>query len=401
MFKKLSLQEKSWILYDWANSAYAAIVMASILPVFFKSLTKASGVAPNIADSYWGYGTSIVTFLVALLAPILGTIGDYKGMKMRLFRVFLVIGITSTAALAFSPNWLGLLLLYMVSIIGFSGSNLFYDAFIVDVTSEENMDRISTYGYALGYIGGSTIPFVASIALIMFGEQFGIPKATATRISFLLAAIWWVVFSIPILKNVKQVYYIESEPRIILTSFRRLFKTFKSIRAYKHIFLFLVAYFFYIDGVGTIIRMATVYGDSVGIDSTTLILTLLAVQVVAFPFAIIYGSLAKKFGSYKMILVGITMYIIICLFSYRINSALDFWILALLTGTSQGGIQALSRSYYSKMIPKENANEFFGFYDVFGKFAAIIGPALFAIFSQITGHSRYGALSISPNTSMV
>ncbi|KPU43768.1 multidrug resistance protein MdtG [Oxobacter pfennigii] len=394
MFGKFTRQEKSWIMYDWANSAYSAIVTASVLPIFFKSIARNAGVSANMADSYWGYATSAATLIIALMAPVLGTIGDYKNMKMKMFKVFLGVGVLSTGFLALKEHWVYLLVLYMVSVVGFTGANLFYDAFIVDVTAEDRMDLVSTYGFALGYIGGSTIPFVASIALIMFGPKIGIPTSVATRFSFIITVVWWILFSIPILKDVKQSYYVEEEKHIVINSFRRIFDTFKNIRRYKHIFLFLLAYFFYIDGVNTIIHMASVYGDSVGIDSNTLLIALLATQIVAFPCAIIYGKLAERVGNSKMILTGIITYIIICIVAYRMKTVVEFWILAMLVATSQGGIQALSRSYFSKMIPKEKANEFFGFYDIFGKFAAIMGPALYAFFSQITGHSRYGVLSV-------
>ncbi len=394
MLKSFSREERSWIMYDWANSAYSVIISASILPIFFKTLAKDAGLSANLADSYWGYATSAATLIVALIAPVLGAIGDYRDMKMKLFRFFLGLGILSTGGLFFAGDWFGLLLVYLITIIGFSGANLFYDAFITDVTTEERMDHVSTYGYALGYIGGSTIPFIICIMLIMFGSKIGLPTLLATKLSFIITALWWALFSIPMLKNVKQVYYVEKDPHYLANSFGRLHRTFSSIRSYRHIFLFLAAYFFYIDGVNTIIHMATVYGDSVGIGSTSLILALLVTQIVAFPCAIAFGKLAKRFGSDRMILMGIGIYVIICILAYRLTTAFEFWVLAILVATSQGGIQALSRSYFSKMIPKENSNEFFGFYDIFGKFAAIMGPALFGFFSQVTGQSRYGVLSV-------
>lgn len=395
MLKKFTLQEKSWIYYDWANSAYSAIITAAVLPVFFKSVAKGAGLESTLADTYWGYGTSIATLLVAILAPILGTIGDYRGMKMKFFRIFLIIGVASTAALTVTDQWLAILILYMITILGFSGANIFYDAFLVDVTTEERMDKVSTYGFALGYIGGSTIPFVIALGLILFGEKIGIPKVFATKLSFLITAVWWIVFSIPMLKNVKQVYCIEPQPRPVAASFKRLAETFRNIKQYNNIFIFLLAYFFYIDGVGTIIHMATVYGDSVGIDGNDMMIALLVIQIVAFPCAILFGRLAKKFGSHIMIMAGILIYIVICIMGYFMKSAVEFWIIALLVATSQGGIQALSRSYYGKMVPKDKANEFFGFYDIFGKFAAIIGPSLFATTGYLTGNSRYGVLSIT------
>ena len=394
MFKNFTKEEKSWIFYDWANSAYSVVVTASILPIFFKTMAKSGGISPNMADSYWGYANSIATLLVAILAPILGTLGDYKGKKMQLFKFFFIIGVLSTAALSFTNQWMAILIIYMITIVGFSAANLFYDAFLIDVTTKERMDHVSTYGFALGYIGGSTIPFIISIGLILFGSKIGINSSLAVKISFVLTAAWWTVFAMPMLKNVKQIYYIEKEPNILGKSFSRLYKTFINIKEYKSVFVFLLAYFFYIDGVNTIIHMATVYGDSVGVGSNSLLLALLMTQIVAFPFAIIYGKLAKLIGTRNMLIAGIGMYIIICIVGYNMKSAFEFWLLAFLVATSQGGIQALSRSYFGKMIPKEKANEFFGFYDIFGKFAAIMGPALYAFFSQITGQSRYGVLSV-------
>lgn len=394
MLKNFSKQEKSWMMYDWANSAYSSIITAAVLPIFFKSMTRAAGVSSNIADSYWGYGTAIASIMIAILAPILGTVGDYQNMKMRFFKIFLAIGVISTAALAFTDHWKIILGIYMVTIIGFSGANIFYDAFLVDVTTEDKMDRVSSYGYAIGYIGGSTIPFIVSIALIMFGERIGIPVILATQISFMITAVWWFVFSMPMIKNVKQVHYIEHEPKMLKESFKRLSSTLANVKQHRHIFLFLLAYFFYIDGVGTIIRMATVYGDSIGIGSETMLLALLVIQIVAFPCAIIFGRLAEKVGSGKMIMVGILIYMVICILGYRMTTALEFWGIAMLVASAQGGIQAISRSHFGKMVPKERSNEFFGIYDIFGKFSAIMGPTLFAVFSQLTGNSRFGVLSV-------
>jgi MFS transporter, UMF1 family len=394
MLKGFSKQEKSWMMYDWANSAYSSIITAAVLPIFFKSMTEAAGVNSNTADSYWGYGTAIASILIALFSPILGTIGDYKNMKMRFFKFFLAIGLISTAALTFTDKWQIILTIYMITVIGFSGANIFYDAFLVDVTTEERMDRVSSYGYALGYIGGSTIPFIASIALIMLGPNIGIPTIRATQLSFMLTALWWMLFSIPMLKDVKQVHYIEPQPNMVLESLKRLKKTFINVKSYRTIFLFLLAYFFYIDGVNTIIRMSAVYADSVGIDGNTILIVFLVIQIVAFPCAIAYGLLAEKLGNRKMIMAGIFIYMVIALLGYRMTTALEFWILALLVASAQGGIQAISRSYFGKMIPKENANEFFGIYDIFGKFSAILGPFLFSLFITLTGNSRFGVLSV-------
>jgi UMF1 family MFS transporter len=395
MLNDFTREEKSWIMYDWANSAYSVIISAAVLPIFYKSVAAGSGLPSNLADSYWGYATSAATLVVALMAPVLGTLGDYRSMKMRLFRFFFIVGALSTAMLSFTDNWLVLLIFYMVTIVGFSGANIFYDSFLIDVTTDERMDKVSTYGFAMGYIGGSTIPYIISMVLIVFSDQLGIQKATAVKASFLLTAVWWVLFSIPMLRNIKQKYCIERSGRLMRESAQRLSDALRLMKSNRNLPLFLVAYFFYIDGVNTIIHMAAVFGDSAGIISTSLMLALLVIPVVSFPFTIIYGKLAKRFGSKPLILAGIAVYLIVCFLAFRMKSEAEFWMLAVLVATSQGGIQALSRSFYGKLVPKESCNEYFGFYDVFGKFAAIMGPALYGVFSQLTGQSRYGVLSIS------
>jgi UMF1 family MFS transporter len=394
---KLTETEKSWVFYDWANSAFSMTVTTALLPLYFKSVFINAGGEPTMSTAYWGYASSIATLILAIAAPILGTAADYKGYKKRFFNMFFILGIISTALLAAVPsnNWVFLLILYIVSSIGFSGANVFYDAFLVDVTTEDRMDRVSTLGFGMGYIG-STIPFIISMAMVMLSQFKVIPLgvSTATRIAFVITAVWWLIFTIPMLKRVKQVHGIDVEPNIIGNSFKRIAKTFMNIKKHKKVFLFLLAYFFYIDGVDTIIKMSTSYGSDLGIKSEMLLVVLLATQFVAFPFAIIYGRLAEKYKGKTMLYVGIIIYTIICIYGYFLKTTLDFWILAMLVGTSQGGIQALSRSYFGKIIPKENANEFFGFYNIFGKFAAIMGPAIMAVVTQVTGKSTYGVFSI-------
>lgn len=393
---KLNKLERSWALYDWANSAYSMTVTSTILPLYFKMITDSAGIEKNISTAYWGYANSFGTLLIAILAPILGTIADYKGYKKKFFRFFFMLGVISTAMLAIPKDqWLALLIIYFITEVGFSGANIFYDAFLVDVTTEDRMDGVSTMGYGLGYIG-STIPFIICIAIIILAQFKKIPMSieTASRISFIITAIWWGVFTIPMLKNVKQIHYVEIEKNPVLSSFKRLFKTLREIKKYKSIFIFLIAYFFYIDGVDTIIKMATAYGADLGISSTTLLIILLVTQFVAFPFAILYGRLAEKYSGKFMLLIAIGIYTFICIYAYFIKSALDFWILAMLVGTSQGGIQALSRSYFGKLVPKENSNEFFGFYNIFGKFAAIMGPFLVGLVAQLTGRTNNGVFSI-------
>jgi MFS transporter, UMF1 family len=394
---RMSKQEKGWVLYDWANSAYSLLITTAIFPLYFKAAANDAGLAATTSTAYWGYANSFATLLISLCAPILGSIADFKGLKKRLFTFFFVLGIVFTLLLAVVPSnqWLILLICYMVTVIGFGGTNIFYDAFLVDVTTEDRMNQISSKGYAMGYIG-STIPFIISIALIILSQQNILPLSVtvASQAAFAITALWWGLFTIPMLKNVKQVYYKEAVSNPISNGFKQLFETFKKIKLYRPLFLFLIAYFFYIDGVNTIITMSTAYGSDLGITSTNLLIILFATQVVAAPFAILYGKLADKFKSKTMLLVGIFVYIVICTYAYFLKTTLDFWILAMLVASSQGGIQALSRSYFAKLVPKEHANEFFGFYSIFYKFAAILGPFLVGFTSQLTGNTNSGVFSL-------
>ncbi len=395
--KGYTKEENSWIRYDWANSAYSIVIVTAIFPLFYKASATEAGISNADSTAYLGYTISIATLVLALLGPILGTIADYQGFKKKFFAFFFALGVAFTGLLAFVPGdqWLILLLFYTFSTIGFAGANIFYDAFLVDITTEERMNRVSARGYGMGYLG-STIPFVICLALILLAERdiIALSVTIATQISFLLTALWWGLFSIPLFKNVTQNYYIAREPKPIVNSFKRLGKTFKNIRTHKPLFLFLLAYFFYIDGVGTIITMSTAYGSDLGISATNLLIILFVTQLVAAPCAIIYGRLSEKFTGKTMLYVGIIIYIFVCIYAFFLETTLDFWILAMLVGTSQGGIQALSRSYFAKLVPKENANEFFGFYNIIGKFASIMGPLLLGLTAQITGNTAYGVFSL-------
>lgn len=395
--KHFTKEENSWVFYDWANSAYSIIITTAVFPLFYKASATNAGVSAVKSTAYLGYTIAIATFLLAMLGPILGTIADYKGFKKKFFTFFFSIGVIFTASLAFIPSdqWLLLLICYTFTSVGFAGANVFYDAFLVDVTTEERMNQVSARGFGIGYIG-STIPFIMSIAIIILAQQEIIPVSTtmASQMAFLITALWWGLFTIPLFRNVRQNYYIEREPKPIFNSFKRLGNTFKHIRKYRALFVFLLAYFFYIDGVGTVITMSTAYGSDLGISATNLLIILFVTQVVAAPFSIIYGRLATKFSAKKMLYAGIIIYMIVCIYAYFLKTTLDFWILAMLVATSQGGIQALSRSYFAKLVPKENANEFFGFYNIFGKFASISGPLLVAITTQITGSSSNGVFSL-------
>ena len=394
---RFSKEEKSWMFYDWANSAYTIIITTAVFPLFYKAAATKAGVSAPDSTAYLGYTIAITTFILAMLGPILGTIADYQGLKKRFFTFFFGLGVTFTTILAFIPSdhWLLLLIGYTIAAIGSVGANVFYDAFLVDITTEEKMNQVSARGFGLGYIG-STIPFIISIAIIILSQKNIIPISTtvASKISFLITALWWGLFAIPMFKNVHQRHFIEREPNPVIKSFKRLGKTFKEIKKYKSLFLFLLAYFFYIDGVGTVISMSTAYGSDLGISSTNLLIILFVTQVVAAPFAVLYGRLSQTFTGKKMLYVGIFVYIIVCIYAYFLETTLDFWILAMLVATSQGGIQALSRSYFAKLVPKKNANEFFGFYNIFGKFASIMGPLLLALTTQLTGSSNNGVLSL-------
>lgn len=394
---KFTKPEKSWALYDWGNSAYSIIITTAVFPLFYKAAATDAGVELADSTAYLSYTIAIFTFILAMLGPLLGTIADYEGMKKKFFTAFFLLGTVSTAMLAFVPEgqWLWLLICYVFAALGATGANLFYDAFIVDVTTEKRMNRVSAFGYGLGYIG-STIPFALAIVIILLAQNEILPLSVtnASRLAFLITAAWWILFSIPLLRHVKQQHFIKREANPVAQSFRRLNKTIREIRQYRALFLFLIAYFFYIDGVGTIISLSTAYGTDLGLSATSLLIVLFATQVVAAPFAILYGKLADRFTGKKMLYVGIFVYIIVCVYAVFIETIMDFWILAMLVATSQGGIQALSRSYFGKLVPKQNANEFFGFYNIFGKFAAISGPLLVGVTSQITGNSSLGVLSL-------
>lgn len=388
----LTRQEKSWILYDVANSAFIMIVTATI-PIYFRGLAEGAGMSSTSATSVWGGATSISILILAVLSPILGAIADYENMKKKIFTVFFVLAIAGGLMFTFAPGWLSFLVFFILSRIGYAACNIFYDAMLIDVTTDERMDRISTYGYAFGYIG-SCIPFVAGLLLILNHEALGLSMTAATRISFVITMIWWVIMTIPLYKNVHQTYSLPRQKHVISDTFRRLGITFKKLAKDKKLLFFIIGYFCYIDGVYTIISMATTYGGEVGIDSNSMVLALLLTQFVAFPCSILSGILAKKYGTMRMIKIFIIMYMAICVFGYGLDTELEFWILAVCVGICQGGIQALSRSYYGKLIPKEESSEYFGFFDVFGKFADFFGPLILAACAFFLHNSKYGVLSL-------
>ena len=394
---KSSKKEKSWILYDCTISTYSMIMVSTIFPLYLRLCFKNGGVMDGSFTVYWGYLNSFGRFLIAIAAPVLGTIADYKGYKMKFFKVFCVIGIVFTALLGIVPDEFYLLIaaIFVISTIGNAGSNIFYDAFLVDVTEKNRMDIISSIGFAAGYIG-NLIAFAFCMVIVILSQLHKIPLSTsaAYKICFVITAIWCTVFSVPIIKNVKQEYGIEKEEKIVKNSFKRIYNTLKNIKKNKNLFVFLLAYFFFIDGVNTIITMATSFGADLGISTTSMLLVLLLTQLVAFPSAIIYGRLAEKFQGKTMLYVGIIIYSGICIYGFFIKDVVGFWILAMLVGTSQGGLQALSRSFFGKLVPKESNNEFFGFFNIFGRFATIIGPLLVSVATLLTGKSTNGVFSI-------
>lgn len=394
---KLTKLEKSWALYDWANSAYTMTVTTAVFPLYFKAAATQAGVTAAQSTAYIAYANSFATLIISLLSPILGTLADYMGLKKRFLLFFLALGVSGCLVLGLIPEsqWLMLLAVYIISTIGFSGSNIFYDAFLVDVTEDDRMDRVSSWGYALGYIG-STIPFIIALAVILLSQRGLLPFGgfTTPKIAFMITAIWWISFSMPLAKSVHQVHGIPREPQAIQKSFKRLYKTLMNVKAHKAAFIFLIAYFFYIDGVDTIIKMASSYGSDLGVSSNNLLIILLVTQFVAFPSAIVYGMLANKFKGKTMLYAGIIAYAAICIYAFFLKTTFDFWILAISVGLVQGGIQAISRSYFAKLVPKENANEFFGLYNIFGKFAAIMGTLLVGVITDATGQSKFGVLSV-------
>ncbi|AAK80689.1 UMF1 family MFS transporter [Clostridium acetobutylicum] len=394
---KYNKAEKSWILYDCTISTYSMIIITTILPIYFRMVFKNAGGSEASSTAYWGYSNSIGRLLIALLAPLLGTIADYIGYKMKFFKVFCIIGIIFTALIAAVPNsaWLPLVIVFIISTIGNAGSNVFYDAFLVDITPKSKMDMLSSIAYACGYLG-NILAFAVCMSIVILAQLHIIPISimTACKITFVITAIWCTMFSIPIMKNVKQIYGIKKEHRVIVNSIKRLGSTFKNIGKHKNLVIFLISYFFFIDGVNTIITMATSFGADIGINSTVMLVVLLFTQFIAFPCAIIFGKLSEKFKGKTMLYAGIIIYSIICVYANFIHNILGFIILAVLVGTSQGGIQALSRSYFGKLVPKEKNNEFFGFFNIFGRFASILGPLLVAVITQITGKSTNGIFSI-------
>lgn len=393
MFIKLTKAEKDWILYDVGNSAFILLV-STVMPLYFNSLAEKDGLSSVSYLAYWGYAASAATLCVAFLGPVIGTITDFKGFKKPIFFVSVLAGSTLCFMMGFISHWLMFLIFFIIAKAVYSSSIIFYDSMLGDITTEERLDSVSSSGYAWGYIG-SCIPFVLSLAVILGGKQIGISGSLAMTIAFTITAVWWFVFSLPLLKTYKQNHYIENTKNAIAESFKRLGNTLKNATKHKKIFLFLISFFFYIDGVYTIIDLATAYGTALGLSSTSLLLALLLTQIVAFPAALTFGQLAQKFDTTRLILLCIFAYLGIAIFAIFLDTQAEFWILAVCVGLFQGGIQALSRSYFTKIIPAEQSGEYFGLMDICGKGAAFLGTASVSLVSQITGSISAGVGSIA------
>lgn len=384
--KKLTGLERNWILYDVGNSAFVMLT-STVIPIYFKNLAEGAGVSAGNSTAYFSYASSLVTVLVMILGPLLGTVADGKGRKKEIFTGCMLVGALGCAALAVPAGWLAFLGIYVLAKTGYQGSLIFYDSMLGDVTEEDRMDQVSAHGYAWGYIG-SCIPFVASILLILNADTLGLGSVRATMLAFLLNAVWWSCMTLPLLKTYRQ----RSGEGINNKdgSFVSLARTVRGIRQNPKVLWFLLAFFFYIDGVYTIIDLATSYGKDMGISDTSLMLALLLTQVVAFPCSILFGKLTKKIESGKLIAVSILGYLCIVIFALQLDKTWEFWFLAVCVAVFQGGIQALSRSYFTRIIPQERAAEYFGFYDIFGKGAAFMGTLMVGVASQVSGSSRTG-----------
>ena len=389
---KLTSLEKSWILYDIGNSAFILMV-STLIPIYFNSLAESAGVNEDMYLSYWGYAGSIATVLVAIIGPICGALSD-RNFKKPIFLLMVALGALGCAALGFAPGWVAFLVIFVLARVGYSSSIVFYDSMLPEITEEKRMDSISSMGYAFGYIG-SVIPFVVCLVLVLMYDSFGLTQGTAMVIAFLITAIWWICCTLPLMKHYRQTAFVAAGKNPLGETFRQLGRTLRDARKEKHIFLYLLSFFFFIDGVYTIIDMATAYGAALGLDTTGLLLALLWTQIVAFPCSIIFGRLSAKHDTGKLIKICIIAYTGINIFGIFLVTQWQFWVLATCVGMFQGGIQALSRSYLGKIIPTERSGEFYGLMDIFGKGASFVGLTLVSFVSQITAGMTVNVFGIT------
>jgi UMF1 family MFS transporter len=399
ILKTLGLHRKelrAWAMYDWANSSFATVMMASILPIYYHDVA-ASNLAEHERTAYWGYTTGFALMIIALASPALGAIADSMGARKKFLKWFVGFGVIGSGCMYFigQGDWLLASLLFIIGNIGFAGGNIFYDALLPSVAKKDEVDRVSTAGFAMGYVGGGIL-LAINLAWILKPDFFGIPdKGVAVRLSLFSVAVWWLLFSIPLFKHVREPERIQLTTdlgNVFQVALGRLVGTFKQIRRFKHIMFFLVGFWFYSDGVGTIIKMATIYGREIGIESNHLIGALLLVQFVGIPATFAFGAIANRIGTKPAMIITLLIYTFICILGYFMNTAWHFWALSILVALVQGGCQALSRSLYASIIPASKATEFFSFFSVSLKFAGIFGPILFGIISQLTGGSRLSIL---------
>lgn len=394
---KYTKLERNWVMYDVGNSALV-LLNTSIVPIYFNAINTGASAAELV--SAWANAQTVASLVVALLMPVLGSLADYAGNKIKFFIGFFLTGLVLCFAQAIPMGALPFLVAYVVCTIGLNSSMTFYDAMLTDVTTDERMDMVSSSGYAWGYVG-STIPFIVCLALIFGGPALlGLDTMLCTRLSFVITGAWWLAFTVPLIRTYRQRFGKERGEgetfgKICANTFSGLAKTMRSIAKDRTLIVYMLAFFFYIDGVHTVISMATSYGAALGIDSTQLVLALLVTQFVAFPSAIAYGKLAGRFGTLRMIIAAVVAYCGIVLFAaFALKTATEFWILAILVGLFQGGIQALSRSYFGKLVPKERSNEYYGFFDIFGRYASVMGTFLVSVITAATGSANLGVLSI-------
>ena len=398
IFKKYKKDAISWALYDWANSAFATTVMAGFFPIFYKSYW-ASDLSNLESTAMVGYANSVSGLIVVLLAPILGAYADIGTKRKKLLLLFASLGILCTASFYFIPQgeWMLAALLYAIAAVGFSGGNVFYDSLIVSVSDNENRNRVSALGYSLGYLGGGLL-FLINVIMFLNPQLFGIEsQSNAVLLSFFMVAVWWAFFSVPLLRNVKEQDSDRENPRFIQAlklSFNEVYQTLSEVRKYKNVAIFLLAYWFYMDGIDTIVRMATAYGTDIGLEASSMITALILTQFVGFPSTLIFGYFADRLGFKKILTIGILIYILISIFASRITTAAEFYAMAIVVGLVMGGVQAVSRAYFSSIIPKDKEAQFFGFYNLVGKSAVVAGPALLAWISMIFNTPRAGILGL-------
>ena len=388
---KYTKLERNWVMYDVGNSALV-LLNTSVVPIYFNAINTGASSADLVVA--WGNAQTIASLVIAMLMPILGALADYAGNKIKFFLGFFLTGLVLCLAQAIPMSAMAFLTVYVLCTIGLNSSMTFYDAMLPDITTDERMDAVSSSGYAWGYIG-SCVPFVVCLALVLGSGAIGMSQMTALTIALFITAVWWLGTTLPLLRRYRQVNYVEVEQHAIRQSFVRIGHTLKHLYEDKQVFWFLLAFFCYIDGVYTIIDMATAYGTALGLDTTGLLLALLVTQIVAFPSALIFGRLSAKYPSSQLIPVCIAAYTGIAVFAFFLTQQWQFWVLAVLVGMFQGGVQALSRSHFAKIIPAEKSGEYFGLFDICGKGASFLGTMIVSVGSQLTGSANVGVGSIA------